>query len=72
MERGKVGYLTIFRNWTSSSGGNVVLRYFYFWLWWPFCSAEQNSLCNFGRWHYEEHSCQIIYNLDQRSGGDFV
>ena len=29
-------------------------------LWWPFCSAEQNHLCNFGRGHYEEQFCEII------------
>ena len=29
--------------------GSCILRYFYFKLCWPFCSAEQNSLCNFGR-----------------------
>ena len=22
---------------------------------------EQNSLCNFGRGHYEEHFCEIIF-----------
>ena len=26
---------------------------------------EQNSLCNFGRGHYEEHFCEIILVLDQ-------
>ena len=34
-------------------------------LWWPFCSVEQNHLCNFGRGHHEEHSCDVIGNLDQ-------
>ena len=24
-------------------------------LWQPFCSAEGNHLCNFGKWCYEEH-----------------
>ena len=27
-------------------------------LWWPFCSAEQNHLCNFGRGHHEEDFCE--------------
>ena len=27
--------------------------------------TEQNPLCNFGRWHYGEHSLEIILNLDQ-------
>ena len=34
-------------------------------LWWPFCLAQQTNLYNFGRWHYEEHFCEIILNLDQ-------
>ena len=34
-------------------------------LWQPFCSADQNHLCNIGRGHYEEHFCEIILNLDQ-------
>ena len=55
-------------------------------LWQPFCSVEQNHVCNFGRGYYEEQSCEIILNLDQwlmrkcllkifliwRSGGPFV
>ena len=39
-------------------------------LWWPFCSAEQNHLCNFGREYYEEQFCENIFDLDQGSGGD--
>ena len=34
-------------------------------LWWPFCSANQNHLCNFGRGYYEEQFCEIILNLGQ-------
>ena len=34
-------------------------------LWWPFCSAERNHLCNFGKVYYEEQFCEIILNLDQ-------
>ena len=34
-------------------------------LWQPFCSAEQNHLCNFGRKHHEEQFYEIILNLDQ-------
>ena len=34
-------------------------------LWRPFCSAERNHLCNFGRRHHEEQFCEIILNLDQ-------
>ena len=34
-------------------------------LWWPFCSAELNHLCNFGRRHHEEQFCEIILNLNQ-------
>ena len=31
----------------------------------PFCSAEQNRLCNFGRGHYEEQFCEFILNFGQ-------
>ena len=34
-------------------------------LWPPFCSAERNHLCNFGRGHQKEQFCEIILNLDQ-------
>ena len=33
--------------------------------WQPFCSAEQNHLCKFGRGCYEEQFCEIILNLGQ-------
>ena len=32
----------------------------------PFCSAECNYLCNFGRGYYEEQFCEIILNLCRR------
>ena len=31
----------------------------------PFCSAEWNYLCKFGRGYYEEQFCEIILNLGQ-------
>ena len=34
-------------------------------LWQPFCSTENNHLCNFGRRFYEEQFCEIILNLDK-------
>ena len=34
-------------------------------LWQPFCSAERNHLCNFGRGYYEEQFFEIILNLGQ-------
>ena len=34
-------------------------------LWWPFCSAERNQLCNFRRRHQEEKFCEIVLNLHQ-------
>ena len=33
-------------------------------LWWPFCPAECNHLCNFGRGYQEEQFCEIFLNLD--------
>ena len=38
----------------------------------PFCSAEQNHLCNFGRWYYEEQFCEIILNLDPWFRGKYL
>ena len=34
---------------------------YFFNLWWPFCSAEQNHLCHYGRGHYREQSFEIIF-----------
>ena len=34
-------------------------------VWQPLCSVDWNHLCNFGRRHQEEQSCDIILNLDQ-------
>ena len=34
-------------------------------LWQPFCLAEQNLLCIFGRRYYEGQFCEIILNMDQ-------
>ena len=34
-------------------------------LWQPFCSAERNRLCKFGRGYYEEQFFEIILNLGQ-------
>ena len=33
-------------------------------LWQPFCHAEGNHLCNFGRGYQEEQFSEIILNLD--------
>ena len=38
---------------------------FYLELWQPFCSAERDHLCNFGRGYPEEQFCEIILNLSQ-------
>ena len=34
-------------------------------LWQPLCSVDCNHLCNIGRRHHEEQSCEISLNLDQ-------
>ena len=34
-------------------------------LWWSFCSAQQNHMCNFGKGHYEGYFCELILNMDQ-------
>ena len=59
-------YVKLSRIWTSGSGGDVFFKDIsYLELWWPFCSAEQNHLCNFGRRHHEKQFGEIIMNLDQ-------
>ena len=37
----------------------------YLGIWQPFCSAECNHLCNFGRGYYEEQFSEIILNSSQ-------
>ena len=37
----------------------------YLGLWQLLCSVGWNHLCNIGRRHHEEQSCEIILNLDQ-------
>ena len=37
----------------------------YLQFWQPFCSAEQNGVCNFGRGHYKKHLCEIIFEIFQ-------
>ena len=51
--------------WTSGSEGMPFKGISYLELWQPFCSAECNHLCNFGRGYYEEQFCVIILNLGQ-------
>ena len=34
-------------------------------LWQPLCSVDWNQLCNLGKRHHEEQSCEFILNLDQ-------
>ena len=39
-------------------------------LWRPFCDADQNHLCKFGKGHYEEQFCEIILIWTSGSGGN--
>ena len=41
------------------------LKISYLELWQSSCLVQQNHLCNFERWHHEEYSCEVIWNLDQ-------
>ena len=34
-------------------------------LWQPFCFAELNQKCNYGRGHHQKQFCEPILNLDQ-------
>ena len=38
------------------------LKVFLYKLWQPFCSAERNHLCNFGRGYQKRQLCEIILN----------
>ena len=67
--------------WKKASWGTILWNYFEFWtvvqekmlfkgisyleLWQPFCSAERNYLCNFGRGYLEVQFHEIILNLGQ-------
>ena len=57
--------LKLFLNSDQWFRNDVVYKISYLELWLPLHSTEQNPLCNFGRGHYGEHSCEIILNLDQ-------
>ena len=56
----------LFRNWASVSGGVSFKDISYLEPCQSLCSMEGNHLCNFGRVHYEEQFCVIVFNLDQR------
>ena len=47
-------------------GGDVVWRYIYFKLLCLFCLVEQKHLCDFCRWHFDEHSYQISLKLGKQ------
>ena len=32
-------------------------------LWQPLCSVDWNHLCNFGRMHHEEQSCEFFFEF---------
>ena len=54
----------LYEIWTSGSGG-VDCRHFLSRALAAPLSVDWNHLCNFGRKHHEEQSCEIILNLDQ-------
>ena len=56
----------LYQIWVSGSG-DAVLRISYLQLCQSSCLVEQNHLCNFEREHYQEHSCEVIWNLDHWS-----
>ena len=53
----------LFKIWVIDSGAEVVLKISYLELWSPFCSAERNHLCNFGKGYQKEQFSEIILNL---------
>ena len=68
----QINSVKLFSIWTSGSGGDTFKTIFYLELWWPFCSAEWNHLCNFGRGYLNEQFCEIILNKTSGTGGDVV
>ena len=55
----------LFLNLTTGLRGKVILRFFYFNLWWPSCSVEQNDFSDFGRGSFKEQFCETILKLGQ-------
>ena len=55
----------LFWSWTSGSGGDAFWKISYLKLLRPSCSVERNNLSNFERGYHGEHSCEVIWNLDQ-------
>ena len=62
-------HVKLYEIWSSGSGGGGGKISFkdisYLELRRPFCSVEQNYLCNFGKGHYEEQFCEFNSNLGQ-------
>ena len=50
---------------------DFVKKISYLELWWPSCSVERNHLCNFGRGHHGEHSCEV-FEIWTSGSGDVV
>ena len=55
--------MKIFLIWTRVQEEILFKDISYLELWLPFCSAERNHLCNFGRVYQEEQFCDIILNF---------
>ena len=55
----------LFWSWTRGSGGYVFWKISYLELLRPSSSVERNNLSNFERGYHGEHSCEVIWNLDQ-------
>ena len=54
----------LFEIWTSVTAEKSFKDISYLELWQPFCSVDWNHLCNFGRRHHEEQSCETVLHLD--------
>ena len=52
--------------------GNVILKLFHFLALSDILLAKLNRLCYFGRGHYEEHFCEIIFNWTSVSDRDVI
>ena len=66
LKKGIMGniYVKLFEIWTSGSG-DVVIYISNLELLQPRCLVDWNYLCNLGRRHHKEQSCEIILNFNQ-------
>ena len=54
--------MELFKNRAIGLGGGD-LKVFYFYLWWPFCSAERHDFSSIGRGSPKKHSVKLFLKV---------